>query len=89
MTINTKFIEYIINFINFDQKLNKLFKHHKQKYSINGVFDALLYKLNTGISYDNISDVFKHIKGGNLHYLILSSELASIPSGCHVNMIYL
>jgi hypothetical protein len=68
MNINSKFIEYIINFINSDQKLNKLFKHHKQKYSINDMFDALLYKLNTGISYNNISDVFKHIKGGNLHY---------------------
>ena len=63
-----KLVEYLINFINSNEKFNKLFNHHKQIYSIEDLFTALIYKLTTGISYKNISKLKTNIKGSNLHY---------------------
>jgi len=63
-----KLIKNIIEFINSNDKYNRLFKHHKQVYSIEDLLTALIYKLKTGISYKNISNQKFNIKGGNLHY---------------------
>jgi hypothetical protein len=63
-----KLVEYLINFINSNEKFNKLFNHHKQIYSMEDLFTALIYKLTTGISYKNISKLKTNIKGSNLHY---------------------
>ena len=63
-----KFIEYILSYINFNEKFIKLFKHHKQIYPIKDLFSALIIKLKTGIPYNHFSFLKINIKGGNLYY---------------------
>ena len=63
-----KFVEYILSYINSNEKFIKLFNHHKQVFSIKDLFSALIIKLKTGIPYNNFSSLKINIKGGNLHY---------------------
>ena len=65
-----KLIKNIIEFINSNDKYNRLFKHHKQVYSIEDLLTALIYKLKTEISYKNISNQKFNIKG----YLLVSEK---------------
>jgi hypothetical protein len=66
--INEKIAKYLVKYISIHEIYSKLFKHHKQKYSPQKLFEALLYKLESGIAYNNI-DVSKfNIKGGTLYY---------------------
>jgi len=59
-------IEYIMQFINTSKYFLPIFTHHKQIYKNEILFKALLYKLKTGLAYNNIK-YFK-IKGGTLRY---------------------
>jgi hypothetical protein len=68
MKFDNSFVKCILKFINSNENLNKIFNHHKQKYTIEELLTALIYKLKKGISYENTTDVFKNIKGANLHY---------------------
>ena len=63
-----KFIKYILSYINSSEKFSSLFNHHKQKYLIEDLFTSLIFKLKTGISYNNFSYINLNIKGGNLYY---------------------
>ena len=63
-----KFIKYILSYINSSEKFSSLFNHHKQKYLIEDLFTALIFKLKTGISYNNFSYINLNIKGSNLYY---------------------
>ncbi len=47
-------IEYIMQFINTSKYFLPIFTHHKQIYKNEILFKALLYKLKTGIAYNNI-----------------------------------
>jgi transposase len=63
-----KLIKYIIEFINSNDKFKNLFNHHKQIYPIDVLFEGLIYKLKSGLSYKNITNSWLNIKGGNLYY---------------------
>ena len=63
-----KIVKYIMKFINSNPKWEKLFSHHKQIYKIDELFEALIYKLRTGLSYKNISNSIYNINGGTLYY---------------------
>ena len=49
-------IEYIMQFINTSKYFLPIFTHHKQIYKNEILFQALLYKLKTGIAYNNIGN---------------------------------
>jgi hypothetical protein len=61
-------IEYMMKFINTSEHFLPIFTHHKQVYENEKLFKALLYKLKTGVSYNNINDLNLGIKGGTLRY---------------------
>lgn len=63
-----KFIKYLISFINSNEKYKKLFSHHKQIYSLDDLFSALIIKLKTGIPYNSMQKHKINIKGGTLFY---------------------
>jgi hypothetical protein len=65
-TYNDEFVKYILNFIKNDDNYSKIFSHHNQKHSIEDLISGLIYKLNTGISYNNF--FYKNINGAALHY---------------------
>ena len=62
------FIKYLISFIESNNKFNKIFNHHKQIYLLEDLFDALLFKLETGISYNMMTQLKHKIKGSTLYY---------------------
>ena len=70
MKSDNSFVKCILKFIDSNEYLNEKFNHHKQKYAIEELLTALIYKLKTGISYENITNVFKNIKEGNLFIFI-------------------
>jgi len=66
--VDKNFIKYLISFINSNDKYIKLFSHHKQVYSLDDLFGALIIKLKTGIPYKSIQNYKINIKGGALFY---------------------
>ena len=66
--INKKIAKYLVSYINSNELYTNLFKHHKQVYGPQKLFEALLYKLETGIAYNNICSSKCNIKGGTLFY---------------------
>jgi predicted regulator of amino acid metabolism with ACT domain len=40
-----KLVKYLINFINSNEKFNKLFNHHKQIYSMEDLFLIIMFML--------------------------------------------
>ena len=65
---NIKLAQYLVTYIESCDTYKNLFTHHKQQYSVQKLFEALLYKLETGISYNNINNVNLGVKGGALFY---------------------
>ena len=65
---NKKIAKYLVSYINSHEVYANLFKHHKQVYCPQKLFEALLYKLETGIAYNNICGTEFNIKGGTLYY---------------------
>lgn len=68
MNKNIKLVEYIVNFINSNLIFKNSFNHHNQIYHIDKLLLVLLHKLETGLSYRNISNLYFNIKGGTLRY---------------------
>ena len=62
------FVKTIIKFIDEHPTFKKIFSHHKQTYNIEILFDALIFKLKTGISYRNIEDTNYEVNWNSLHY---------------------
>ena len=60
--VDKNFIKYLISFINSNNKYKKLFSHHKQVYSLDDLFGALIIKLKTGIPYNSIKNYKINIK---------------------------
>lgn len=58
-SINKILIESIINHINNNEKLNKIFNHYNKKYKNEELLDCILYILKTGISFRNINKYTK------------------------------
>jgi len=52
--ITEKITKYLVSYINLCKLYANLFKNHKQCYSHQNLFEALLYKLEPKIAYNNI-----------------------------------
>ena len=51
-----KLIKIINKYIKNDEKLNIIFNHHNQKYSLEELLKPIIVILKTGISFRNISN---------------------------------
>ena len=66
---NIKLAQYLVTYIESCDTYKNLFTHHKQQYTVQKLFEALLYKLETGISYNNINKKIVVKKRSSIEHL--------------------
>ena len=53
-SISSKLIELVMNYINSDEKLKKIFNHHNQKFKNEEMLKYIIIILRTGISFRDV-----------------------------------
>jgi hypothetical protein len=56
-SVSSKLIELIMNYINSDIKLKKIFNHHNQKFKNENMLNYIIIILKTGISFIDIQQL--------------------------------
>ena len=69
-----KIITLIINYINNNENLKRIFSHYNQKYKINDLFKIVLFILKTGISYRNITELNTVIHWNTIYKFVKKLE---------------
>jgi hypothetical protein len=67
LTKNEKLANYFANYIENNEKYNKLFSHHKRLHKPKQLFLTLIHKLETGLSYAQLDKKYFGISKSALH----------------------
>ena len=83
-SVSSKLIELIMNYINSDIKLKKIFNHHNQKFKNENMLNYIIIILKTGISFRDIQQ-FTTINWNTIYKYFIKLQKYNIIENVYKN----